>query len=128
MTGGDVSLLDEAGRRQGANLMAGSMPMTSRSQSSINLTEPMLQRICAEYLEMPGLQLTVKQAQRLWGLDEETCEHVLEFLLEARFLVRTRRNLYARPTDGSVAMPTLRIVKASLDRARAGHVDRACAS
>ena len=102
--------------------------MTSRSQSSIDLTEPMLQRICAEYLEMPGLQLTVKQAQRLWGLDEETCEHVLEFLIETRFLVRTRRNLYARPTDGSVAMPTLRMAKASLDRARAGHVDRARAS
>jgi hypothetical protein len=102
--------------------------MTARSQSFINLTEPMLQRICAEYLEMPGLQLTVEQAQRLWGLDKETCERALEFLLETRFLVRTRRNLYARPTDGSVAMPSLRMAKASLDGSRAGGFTRALAS
>ena len=102
--------------------------MTARPQSSINLTEPMLRRVCAEYLEMPGLQLTVEQAQRLWGLDKETCECVLEFLIETRFLVRTRRNLYARPTDGSVTMPTLRMAKASLDRPRAGRSDHACAS
>jgi hypothetical protein len=102
--------------------------MTPRSQSSINLTEPMLQRICAEYFEMPGLQLTVEQAQRLWGLDKEMCERALEFLIETRFLVRTSRNLYARLTDGCAAMPTLRMAKASLDRPRAGHIDRARAS
>ena len=31
------------------------------------LTEQMLNRICSEYIEMPGLRLTCKQAQRLWG-------------------------------------------------------------
>ena len=102
--------------------------MTFRSQSSIHLTKPMLQRICAEYFEMPGLQLTLKQAQRLWGLDEETCAHALEFLVEKRFLVRTSRNLYARLTDGSVAMPTLRMAKISLDHSHVGALDRARAS
>ena len=50
------------------------------------LNEAILQRICGEYLEMPGLQLTLKQAQRLWGLDEETCARSLAFLVENGFL------------------------------------------
>jgi hypothetical protein len=32
-----------------------------------------LQRIYSEFLEMLGLRLTWKQAQRLWGLDAATC-------------------------------------------------------
>ena len=96
--------------------------------SSIRLSELTLQRICAEYLEMPGLQLTVKQAQRLWGLDEETCARSLELLVETRFLGRTSRDLYARLTEGSIAIPTLRLLKASLDRSHSGGFDRARAS
>ena len=49
-----------------------------------------------EYLEMPGLKLTVWQAQRLWGVDQPTCEAVIERLTEARFLARTR--------DGAVVL------------------------
>jgi len=37
------------------------------------LSEQVLQRICAEYVEMPGLRLSRKQAQRLWGLDDNGC-------------------------------------------------------
>lgn len=33
-----------------------------------------LQLIRAEYLEIPGLCLTMEQAQRLWGLDPVTGE------------------------------------------------------
>ena len=96
--------------------------------SSVRLSELTLQRICAEYLEMPGLQLTLKQAQRLWGLDEDTCARSLEFLVETRFLIRTNRDLYARLTEGSTAIPALRMAKARLDRSRAGGFDRARAS
>ena len=32
------------------------------------LTET-VRRVRAEFLEMPGLKLTVQQAQRLWGVD-----------------------------------------------------------
>ncbi len=35
---------------------------------------PLLQRVRAEYLEMPGLKLTAPQARRLWGLDCATCD------------------------------------------------------
>lgn len=98
------------------------------SRTSVGLSEVVLQRICGEYIEMPGLRLTLKQAQRLWGLDAETCARSLEFLVESRFLARAGRESYARLTDGNVALPTLRMAKASLDRACARGIDRARAS
>jgi hypothetical protein len=102
--------------------------MNSRSQSSIKVTEPTLQRICAEYLEMLGLQLTLQQAQRLWGLDEETCARSLECLVENRFLIRNSRDRYVRRTEGSIAIPPLQMAKASLDPARDRRFERGCAS
>lgn len=51
----------------------------------------------AEYLEMPGLQLTEAQAARLWCFDSELCSAVLAALVERRFLVRTRNASFARP-------------------------------
>ena len=56
----------------------------------------MVNRVRSEFLEMPGLKLTVWQAQRLWGVDQRTCEAVIEELTEARFLARTR--------DGAVVL------------------------
>lgn len=55
----------------------------------------------AEYLEVPGLELTRDQAQRLWGLDRAACDQVLAALVESNFLRRTRDNRYLR-ADGSV--------------------------
>ncbi len=60
--------------------------------------EPALQRVVGEYLEMPGLSLTVAQARRLWGLDARTCERLLEELVGEHFLERTSRGLYVRLT------------------------------
>lgn len=59
-----------------------------------------LQLIQAEYYEMPGLHLTKPQVQRLWGLDQENCELVLEALEATNFLRRTRSNAYVR-ADGT---------------------------
>ena len=50
--------------------------------------------IQAEYLEMPGLQLTRAQVRRLWGLEDRTCDAVLEQLLAVHFLKRTPRDAY----------------------------------
>ena len=74
--------------------------------------EQILRRICGEYLEMPGLQLTRPQAQRLWGLDEETCAQLLESLTEEKFLYRKDDGTYARATEGAVTFLPLRMVKA----------------
>ena len=54
------------------------------------LTEPILRRVRGEYMEMPGLRLTTAQAQRLWTLDRPTCESLLNALVDAHFLARTR--------------------------------------
>jgi hypothetical protein len=76
--------------------------------------EQMLTRICAEFLEMPGLRLTSRQAERLWGLDEETCAHLLDALLEAGFLQRTRNETYTRLTDGPPGCSLPEIVHGAL--------------
>jgi hypothetical protein len=55
-----------------------------------------LQLIRAEYLEIPGLHLTRDQVRRLWGLDEVTCDALLEALVEEGFLRRTRTGAYIR--------------------------------
>jgi hypothetical protein len=60
------------------------------------LSEATLRRVRAEFLEMPGLKLTVSQAQRLWGMDRSTCEALIEELTESHFLSRTR--------DGAVVL------------------------
>ena len=52
--------------------------------------------IRSEYLEMPGLHLTSRQAQRLWNLDPVTCEALLAALVDTRFLRRTPAGVYAR--------------------------------
>jgi sulfite reductase beta subunit-like hemoprotein len=54
------------------------------------LSEATLRRIRAEFLEMPGLKLTTRQAQQLWGIDRATCEALIEELTACRFLARTR--------------------------------------
>lgn len=53
-------------------------------------------RVRGEYLEMPGLSLTQAQAQRLWGLNREACETLLDGLTEAGFLRRNARGRYVR--------------------------------
>jgi hypothetical protein len=55
-----------------------------------------LQRIRAEYIELPGLSLTRPQAQRLWGLDPDTCDALLDTAVETKFLRRTSHGLYVR--------------------------------
>ena len=55
-----------------------------------------LGRIQGEYIEMPGLRLTVPQAQRLWGLDRAECDAVFAALVDAKFLIRNRDGAYVR--------------------------------
>ena len=48
-----------------------------------------LRLVQAEYQEMPGMNLTKPQVQRLWGLDEITCNEVFGRLEADHFLRRT---------------------------------------
>jgi len=53
-----------------------------------------LHLVQAEYLEMPGLGLTRAQVRRLCGLEDRTCDVVLEQLTATHFLKRTARDVY----------------------------------
>jgi hypothetical protein len=55
-----------------------------------------LRRAQAEFMEMPGLQLTESQAARLWSFDSALCSAVLTALVESRFLVRSRNASFSR--------------------------------
>ncbi len=56
----------------------------------------LFQRIEREYREMPGLSLTLPQAERLWGLDRRTCEVALGKLIERSVLKRATNGTYVR--------------------------------
>ena len=47
------------------------------------------------FLEIPGLQLTRQQIQKLWSLDEPRCGDVLDTLLREAFLQVTPEGRYA---------------------------------
>ena len=81
--------------------------------------EDIIRRICSEYNEMPGLRVTERQAQRLWGLDALTCHLALEYLIEAHFLCHTNGGQYARASEGAATFPSPRMLKTSLARRRA---------
>jgi len=69
---------------------------------AVQSTDNTLRRIRAEYGEMPGLKLTPAQAQRLWGLDRESCDRWLTCLVTAGFLARTRDGAFVRRDRSSV--------------------------
>ena len=62
----------------------------SAQSTSLALTN-LLNRVRGEYQEMPGLTLTLAQAQRLWGLDQHQCDGILCALVDVGFLRRTAR-------------------------------------
>jgi hypothetical protein len=56
----------------------------------------LMARIEAEFAEMPGLNLTLPQAQRLWGIDHSTCIAVFSVLTDRGVVRRTPRGQYTR--------------------------------
>ena len=58
--------------------------------------EHLTRRVRNEYLEMPGLSLTLGQAQRMWQLRRSECEHLLGALVESGFLARTPTGAFVR--------------------------------
>jgi hypothetical protein len=72
------------------------MPATTLALSDEGPLDEMVRRIKAEFLEMPGLQLTRAQAAKLWALDHGTCDAVLTALVNARFLIRTQGAAFVR--------------------------------
>ncbi len=67
---------------------------------SISLHEQVLERIHAEYLEMPDMRLTLEQVQRLCGIERSLCQVALDSLVQAQFLCVKSNGCYARLADG----------------------------
>jgi len=57
-------------------------------------------RIRGEYLEMPGMRISLDQAARLWALDREVCRIVLDALVGANFLHRDQQGRYSQTSGG----------------------------
>ena len=74
----------------------------SSNQIPAMTMEHMVRRIQGEFLEMPGLRLTCRQAQRLWNLDALVCESLLAALVDVRFLVQTSDGLFIQRTGSTV--------------------------
>ena len=60
----------------------------------------LLNRVKQEYLEMPGLVLTRRQASRLWNVDAVVCQALLSALVHEAFLVETQGGAYLRRGSG----------------------------
>lgn len=58
--------------------------------------QDVLTLIQMEYLEMPDLKLTLRQARRLFGLPGDICETALEALVSVGFLARSRDGSFLR--------------------------------
>jgi hypothetical protein len=63
------------------------------------------ERIRAEFLEMPGLRLTLGQAARVFGDEPLTVKRLLGELAREGFLVRDRRGMYRRATPVTATSP-----------------------
>jgi len=62
--------------------------------STLPRVDRFVKLVQTEYLEMPGLQLTKPQMQRLLGVDVPTCDVVIDLLERERFLRRTPKDAY----------------------------------
>ena len=59
-------------------------------------TDLLLERIRAEYLEMPGMTLSLEHVARLCGIERPVCKLVLDALVDLKFLYVRADGAYAR--------------------------------
>lgn len=64
--------------------------------------DQVLQRVRAEYLEMPGMRLRIDQVQRLCGVDASVCKLVLDSLVAMKFLSVNADGTYVRSSEDSI--------------------------
>jgi len=62
--------------------------------------EGIVRRIEAEFHDMPGLVLSLKQASRFLGVDEGACARILADLVRAGVLKRSATEYYSRREPG----------------------------
>ena len=62
--------------------------------SAYAVDDAVRRRAEAEYLEMPGLKLTARQASRLWHLDAAASLRLLDSMVDAGVLYRAKNGAY----------------------------------
>lgn len=72
------------------------MAVTKRDADSPIRSRTLADLIQAEYIEMPGLSVTLSQAQRLWTVDRKTCEEVFSRLIGRGVLRMTTNGRFVR--------------------------------
>jgi hypothetical protein len=75
------------------------------SSAPMRRVDTVLERLRAEFLEMPGLRLTEPQVRRLCGVEKPLCQRMLDSLVNARFLCRKSDGAYSRLSDGETSRP-----------------------
>ncbi len=93
-SGTTFSLDDVKGRALGMSLPIG-------ERRNLAAREAVVRRIVAEFHDMPGLVLTVKQASKFLGVDEAACARILASLMQAGILRRSPNEYYSRREPGS---------------------------
>ena len=90
------SLDDIKGRPIGMSL---ALP-AGRERRDVVRREAIVRRIIAEFHDMPGLVLSLKQASRFLGVDAAACGRILANLTEAGVLRRSATEYYSRRESG----------------------------
>ncbi len=81
--------------------LAASNARAARALLGHRRDDALVRRVRGEYLEMPGLNLTLDQAQRMWNLRRDECEGLLDDLVSSGFLTRTRLGYFVLAGSGS---------------------------
>ena len=74
---------------------------------NLQQVEQLIALIRMEYLEMPDLKLTLRQAARLWDAPTEPCEAALDVLVLSGFLARTKDGSFLRRTSATPMIEAL---------------------
>ena len=69
-------------------------------ETCTRVSEQLVKRVKSEFIEMPGLRLTLEQGSRLWGLERDECDALLHSLVHRKFLTVTGAAKHGRATDG----------------------------
>ncbi len=69
-------------------------------QSAVRDLQDWVCLVRSEYVEMPGLHLSKRQAQRLWNLDSRSADAVFAALEASNFLRRMPNNIYIKASPG----------------------------
>ena len=69
------------------------------------MSQHTLERLRAEFLEMPGLRLTIDQIHRLCGVERRMCSEALDVLVREQFLCVKADGSYVRASEGRLPRP-----------------------